>query len=184
VAPIASDLTSSGDGDVPAIVALMNAAYRGADSHAGWTSEAGYMLGDRTNERLLRAKLATKPEACFLLYREERGADLTGCVWLEPLGNGLWYLGSLAIDPSRQGDGLGSWLLSAAEAWAGERGGARIRMTVVNVRDSLIAWYERRGYRLTGQTRPFPYEDHRFGVPQRDDLCFVFLEKALGLGGA
>ena len=51
-------------------------------------------------------------------------------------------------------------------------------MTVVNVRDTLIAWYQRRGYALTGVTRPFPSDD-RFGKPLRDDLCFVVLERAL-----
>jgi hypothetical protein len=47
------------------------------------------------------------------------------------------------------------------------------------VRDALIAWYERRGYRLTGETQPFPYGDERFGLPQRDDLAFVVMEKGL-----
>ena len=50
-------------------------------------------------------------------------------------------------------------------------------MTVVNVRDTLIAWYQRRGYALTGETKPFPYDDKRFGTPLRDDLYFVMLEK-------
>ena len=54
-------------------------------------------------------------------------------------------------------------------------GGRSVRMTVVNVRDTLIAWYERRGYARTGATEPFPYEDARFGVPRRADLAFVEL---------
>jgi hypothetical protein len=52
-------------------------------------------------------------------------------------------------------------------------------MTVIHLRDTLIAWYERRGYRRTGETEPFPYGDERFGIPRRDDLYFVVLEKAL-----
>ncbi len=59
------------------------------------------------------------------------------------------------------------------------RGGKRVRITVVNVRDALIAWYIRRGYDKTGETEPFPYGDDRFGHPLRDDLGFVVLEKAL-----
>jgi hypothetical protein len=70
-------------------------------------------------------------------------------------------------------------LLGAAEQWIVGQGGRRVRMTVVNVRKGLIAWYERRGYRATGETNPFPYGNDRFGVPQRDDLCFVVLEKDL-----
>ena len=104
---------------------------------------------------------------------------MRGCVWLEPLGNGVWYLGSLAVDPAQQNDGLGRTMLSAAEDWARERGAGQIRMTVVNVRDALIAWYVRRGYHETVETEPFPYDDDRFGVPLRDDLHFVVLEKHL-----
>jgi hypothetical protein len=52
-------------------------------------------------------------------------------------------------------------------------------MTVVNVRVTLIGWYFRRGYHLTGETEPFPYGDNRFDTPLRDDLVFVVLEKAL-----
>jgi hypothetical protein len=52
-------------------------------------------------------------------------------------------------------------------------------MTVVALRDSLIAWYGRRGYHPTGERRPFPHHDARFGEPLRDDLDFVVLEKPL-----
>jgi hypothetical protein len=72
----------------------------------------------------------------------------------------------------------------AAERWVGERGGKRIRMNVVNVRDALIAWYVRRGYRKTGETEPFPYGDDRYGAPLRDDLSFLVLEKDLTFSGA
>ena len=54
-------------------------------------------------------------------------------------------------------------------------------MSVINVREALIAWYLRRGYHKTGETRPFPYGDDRFGTPLRDDLGFVVLEKNLAV---
>lgn len=98
-------------------------------------------------------------------------------MWLEPRGEGEWYLGSLATDPSRQNSGLGRALLTAAEDWTREQGGRRIRMTVINVREALIAWYERRGYHRTGETAPFPYGDDRFGTPLRPDLHFGILER-------
>jgi hypothetical protein len=63
--------------------------------------------------------------------------------------------------------------------WVGDRGGKRIRMNVMNVRDAPIAWYLRRGARKTGETEPFPYGDDRFGAPLRDDLSFLVLEKKL-----
>ncbi len=104
-------------------------------------------------------------------------------MWLEPLDDGAWYLGSLAVAPGLQEGGLGRALLFAAEHWARERGARRVRMSVVNVRDGLIAWYLRRGYHKTGETEDFPYGDNRFGTPLRDDLCFVVLEKDLGAAG-
>jgi hypothetical protein len=54
-----------------------------------------------------------------------------------------------------------------------------MRMTVIDVRDELIAFYERRGYRRTGIKKPFPATDPRFGIPRRDDLRFEVLEKFL-----
>jgi ribosomal protein S18 acetylase RimI-like enzyme len=177
----ARDLISARDDDVPGIVALMNRAYRGGGASAGWSAESGYILGDRTTEALLRADLAASPDATLLTWRDRPEGALKGCVWLEPLGDGAWYLGSLAVDPEQQRGGRGRALLAAAETWVRERGGRRVRMSVVNARTTLIAWYLRRGYRETGETTPFPYGDDRFGVPQRDDLCFVVLEKDLTL---
>ena len=177
------NLEPATDADVPAIAALMNAAYRGAGGAPGWATEVGYIAGDRTTAALLRADLAAKREAAFLIWRDPPEPMLKGCVWLEPLGDGAWYLGSLAVAPGLQEGGLGRALLSAAEGWTRERGGERIRMSVVNVRDGLIAWYLRRGYHDTGETEDFPYGDNRFGTPLRDDLCFVVLEKDLGEAG-
>ena len=152
------------DADIPTLAALINRAYRGA-REAAWSNETAYLSGDRTSDALLR---------------EDGDAIPRGCVWLEPLDDGAWYLGSLCVDPDRQQSGQGRTLLTAAEAWARERGAARMRMTVVNVREALIGWYGRRGYAPTGEVKPFPYGDDRFGKPLRDDLAFVVLEKTLG----
>jgi hypothetical protein len=73
---------------------------------------------------------------------------------------------------------MGRAMLEACEDYARAKGGQRMRMTVISVRDTLIAWYQRRGYQLTGETLPFPYGDERVGQPQRDDLAFVVLAGA------
>jgi GNAT superfamily N-acetyltransferase len=157
----------------------MNRAYRGSGTSSGWSTEAAFLAGDRTTNELLRADLLAKPAATLLKWVDDRTAGFSGCVWLEPVRDTLWYLGSLAIDPHHQNDGLGRTMLAAAEAWVRQRGGKRIRITVINVREPLIAWYRRRGYSNTGATEPFPYGDDRFGRPLREDLCFVVLEKDL-----
>ena len=175
--------------DLPAVVALMNQAFRGTGEGASWNSEAAYIDGDRTSEALLSQEIAEKPHAVLLVVRAVDDAGLQGSVWLEPLGDkvggvevgggGVWYLGSLTVRPGLQNAGLGRGLLAAAEAWIAERGGRVVEMTVVNVRDTLIAWYERRGYALTGRVTPFPYDDARFGVPREPGLAFVTLAKTL-----
>jgi GNAT superfamily N-acetyltransferase len=111
--------------------------------------------------------------------RDEPDGRLLGSVWLEPKDADLWYLGMLTVRPDVQAHGLGRRMLHEAERYAAARGARRMRMTVITVRETLIQWYERRGYTRTGELLPFPYGDDRFGLPLRDDLQFEILEKKL-----
>lgn len=165
--------------EFPAIVDLVNSAYRGQGAQAGWTTEAGYIDGQRIDLESLKQDLADSPEAIILTLRDEADGPLLGCVWLEPDGEhpDAWYLGMLTVRPDLQDRQLGRTLLAHGETHAASLGAKRIRMTVVHLRDTLIAWYQRRGYALTGETKPFPVGD-RFGKPQRA-LSFVVLERAL-----
>jgi ribosomal protein S18 acetylase RimI-like enzyme len=169
-----SPLRLAKETDLQAIVALMNAAFRGTAAERGWSTEAGYITGDRTTESLLREEIAQGAH-----YLVTQGENLQGCVSLQGLSADKWHLGSLTVEPALQNAGFGRKLLQAAEEHAAAQGARTIEMTVVNVREALISWYERRGYRLTGETRPFPYGDDRFGTPLRDDLQFVVLERHL-----
>ncbi len=171
------ELQPAAEADLPDIVALTNWAYRGTGPQSSWTVES-YLAGERTTEAALSEDLAGKPGAQLLVWRDAAG-ELLGHVWLEPVAEAVWYLGLLSVRPDRQDRKLGRTLLAAAEDVARSRGVRRMRMRVINVRDTLIAWYERRGYALTGEIEPFPYGDDRFGRPLRDDLCFVVLERAL-----
>jgi ribosomal protein S18 acetylase RimI-like enzyme len=172
-------LTIATDADVPAVVSLISRAFRGRGEDAGWSIKEEYIEGTRITEDLLRDEMAAKPRATVLLWRQADN-ELLGCIWMEPEENGVWYLGLLAIPPQEQNSGLGRILLRAAEDWAQVRGAAEIEMSVVNLRVRLIEWYKRRGYDLTGQTKPFPYGDNRYGIPKRDDLHLVALRKTLG----
>ena len=165
--------------ELSAVAALVNSAYRGESSRQGWTTEADYLGGQRTDAQTLAKDLAANPQAVVMTLRETAGAPLLGCVWLEPAERGVWYLGMLTVRPDLQDRQLGRTMLSAAEDHVRGQGARRVRMTVIQIRDTLIAWYERRGYARTGETRPFPYADLRFGQPARDDLEFIVMEKAL-----
>lgn len=167
------------EADFPAVIDLVNVAFRGSGPQASWNIETGILEGQRLNESLLREELAAHPEAQFLLHRDPQDRSILGTVWLDPGKAGVWYLGLLTVRPALQKLQLGSKLLAAAEEFAKQRDARRMSMTVLNVREALIAWYLRRGYALTGETKPFPYGDNRFGRPLRDDLHFVVLEKDL-----
>ena len=88
------------------------------------------------------------------------------------------YFGMFAVSPDQQGSGVGKRMMAEAERLVREDWGLPgMRMTVIDIRDELIAFYERRGYARTGRKKPFPYGDERFGIPKRDDLRFEILEK-------
>lgn len=164
------------DADVPALVALVTSAYRGDASRAGWTTEADLLDGERIDADVLRGDIARARSQVLLA---EHACRLLACAHVAD-DDGLGYFGMFAVDPRQQGGGIGRALLAECERVARERWGlATMRMTVIDARDELIAWYERRGYRRTGEHSPFPYGDTRFGIPRRDDLRFEYLEKAL-----
>ncbi|MEV5581481.1 GNAT family N-acetyltransferase [Streptomyces parvus] len=162
------------EADVPALVVLIESAYRGDSSRAGWTTEADILQGQRTDEQGVR-DVIDAPASRLLAV--ERGGELTACCQLEHRGHAA-YFGMFAVRPGLQGGGLGKLVIAEAERTAKESWGVdEMHMTVISVRDDLIAWYERRGYRRTGSLTPFPYGDERFGIPQRDDLAFELLVK-------
>ncbi|WP_327417905.1 GNAT family N-acetyltransferase [Streptomyces sp. NBC_01233] len=167
---------SAVEADIPELVVLVESAYRGDASRAGWTTEADYLDGQRTDPDGVRAVIESSDSVLLVV---ERAGETVACCQLEHRGDHA-YFGMFAVRPGLQGAGLGKEILAEAERRARERWGAKeMRMTVVNVREELIAYYVRRGYLRTGELSPFPDGDERFGVPLRDDLAFELLVKAL-----
>lgn len=163
--------------DIAALHALVEGAYRGPSAKAGWTHEADLLDGQRTDLAELSQILADDSQYLSLAFD---GDALVGCVNVADRGGGRGYLGMLTVDPQRQAAGLGRQLIAYAEQAARDSFGAVVmEMTVIAQRQELVAYYERRGYALTSETRPFPLHDPRFGLAKRDDLYFVVMQKAL-----
>jgi GNAT superfamily N-acetyltransferase len=162
--------------DIAAIVALVESAYRGDVSKKGWTTEADMLDGQRVDVQGV-AEIVGKSGSRVLLA--ERSGELIACAHIEKQADAC-YFGMFAVNPVLQGAGTGKQMMQEAERIArDEYHCKKMEMTVISVRDELIEWYERRGYRRTGVFKPFPYGDQRFGIPKRDDLRFEILAKAL-----
>ena len=162
--------------DLEAIVALVTSAYRGESSKAGWTTEADFLDGNRIDREVL-AQDIVRPRSRVLLA--ERDGTMLACAHVCE-ENGAGYFGMFSVQPTLQGGGVGKAVLAEAERLVREEWTLpAMRMTVIDIRDELIAFYERRGYARTGIKKPFPYGDARFGIPRRDDLRFEVLEKTL-----
>jgi GNAT superfamily N-acetyltransferase len=162
--------------DIPAIVALVDSAYRGESSRVGWTTEADLLDGQRTDAEGVADIIATADSRLLLALS---GHMVVACCHLERRGTSA-YFGMFSVSPALQGGGVGRQVLTEAERIAREDWGAEtMEMTVIAQRRDLIDWYVRRGYAETGETRPFPYGDERYGKPKRDDLVFNVLSKSL-----
>ena len=162
--------------DIDALVAMVTSAYRGEVSRQGWTTEADLLDGQRIDPEVLGQDIA-RPHSRILIA--ERNGSMLACAHVSQ-ENGAGYFGMFSVRPELQGSGVGTSLLAEAERVASEDWQLpRMCMTVIDLRSELIAFYERRGYRRTGITKPFPYGDERFGIPKRDDLRFEVLEKLI-----
>lgn len=167
--------------DLDALVELVTSAYRGDVSKQGWTTEADMLDGQRIDPEVLLHDLQRPTSR--VVVAEQDGRMLACAHVAEQEGAG--YFGMFSVRPDLQGAGVGKLLLAEAERVVRDEWRLpAMRMTVIDIRDELIAFYERRGYRRTGITKPFPYGDERYGIPKRDDLRFEILRKDFQETGA
>ena len=168
-------ITIAAKEDIAPIEKLVNSAYRGDSSRKGWTTEADLLDGIRTNKDVLSGMI-NRGDSIVLKCSNTRN-QLVGCVYLQKKEDKL-YLGMLTVAPDIQAQGIGKKLLQAAEEYAQTQQCTAITITVISLRQELIKWYERRGYKATGERKPFPSNDPRFGLPKQQ-LEFIVMEKQL-----
>jgi ribosomal protein S18 acetylase RimI-like enzyme len=162
--------------DADKLVNLIRSAYRGTISRSGWTSEADLVAGDRIDIEEVRS-IINGPNSIMLVLGE--GDDIVACCQLEDRGNKLACFGTFAVHPFAQGAGLGGSLILEAERQAVQLyGSAVLEMMVLAQQEKLVAWYERLGFRRTGEMRPFP-ADPVHARPLQKGLHFTVLAKKL-----
>jgi GNAT superfamily N-acetyltransferase len=160
--------------DVPELNNLVNTAYRGEISKKGWTTEANLLDGLRMDEATLSSYFDN--QNITILKNTGEAGQITGCVYLEIRSHKL-YVGMFSVSPLLQGKGIGRDLLLNAEIYAKQLNCTTLTMTVISTRHELISWYERRGYKATGETMPLNV-DEKFGVPKQP-IELIVMEKSI-----
>jgi ribosomal protein S18 acetylase RimI-like enzyme len=163
--------------DLESVVSLVNKSYRGESSKTGWTTEESLLGGQRTDVDMIRTICQTDGNELWLAKNENN--QLVGLFHLEKEGERA-FLGMLTVDPSLQAQGLGRRLLTEGERRVREDWKkSELYMTVISLRTELIAYYQRRGYQPTGEAKPFPMNDPRYGIPKRNDFHLMVIRKSL-----
>lgn len=177
--------------DIDALKKLLDRCYR---QDEGWTNESDLVGGIRTSTDELAAVIADPKHYIFVYPKTDTGSregqetgELLGCIGVDMqdnAGKSRAYIGMFAVHPELQGHGVGHDILQAAETFATRHlqsrdQPSRLTMSILSHRPELLAYYERRGYKLTGVTMPFP-EDGNNGEPKRQDLQLLELEKTVG----
>jgi ribosomal protein S18 acetylase RimI-like enzyme len=167
---------TAGISDIPLLNQLVNRAYRGDEAKKGWTNEAHLIEGVRTTPESLKALIEKPNSGVELIYQETK---LIGCFQFDVVPSESYYFGMLVVDPTLQNQGLGKQIFGIIESEAKRHGCKKVKLFVIHSRPELIAYYERRDFKLTGYEEPFPSHDPSNGKLLVDELRLLEMEKPL-----
>ena len=144
------------DADVPAIVAIIHAAFAEYDGAIDPPSGAHHETEEKIRQKLMTdravvAHVGDQAVAC-VLYRDE--------------GDHL-YFGRLAVLPAYRNRGIAGALIDYVEERARELGLPRVRLGVRVALPQLRARYERRGYRLIEERRHAGYAETTYLIMEK-----------------
>lgn len=164
--------------DLLSLSALINSAYRGDSSRIGWTTEADFLAGQRTDPISLRDLLETMDSVILVGELKSESESILSSVHLKKINSEICYLGMLCVHPEYQDRGWGKLVMKEAELYVKNQFHCRyIEISVIQIRTELIQWYERIGFIKTGEVKDFPYGNEKFGIPLRSDLQMLIMRK-------
>jgi len=165
--------------DASAVAQLINSAYRGEPSRKGWTTEVDLLDGLRTTTPEV-AQIVKREDAFMLMgvLNNEIVATIC-CEWQAIAGKNTAHFGMIAVKPTLQNKGYGKQIIAAAEALARrEWRVVGFTMTVISLRQEVIAFYEKLGYQRTGEFKDFP-KNPDLWQPKVEGLNLQYLAKLI-----
>lgn len=162
--------------DAVQIQTLLHKAFRSVDSRPGWTADERINASFTLPLDFILSTINREDGNYHMAFDDEN--NLVACFAMAKKSDEHSRLAMFAVDPKHQRGGLGRKVLGYAEDYALKTWGVkRMDLNTLSTRQELTSWYERCGYRQTGETEPFRYEY----VPEKlpDGLYFVVLDKPL-----
>lgn len=98
-----------------------------------------------------------KPGVFMFKVVDTESSQIIGCVQTE-FKNDTVNVGMLCVQPNLQGRGIGKIIIDQVDAFAKNRGCKWSRIVVIGQRKELLEFYQRRGYKLTGEKIPWDNE--------------------------
>jgi len=146
--------------DIPAIVAVVNAAF----------AVETFLQGTRTDAE----GVAEMMQKGAFLVAESASGGIVASVYTELRGD-RGYFGMLAVEPSQQGSGLGRMMVEATEKHCRSHGCKHMDITVLSLRPDNLSLYRKFGYVETGTEQFHPPPSRKVGV----ECYLIVMSKAL-----
>jgi GNAT superfamily N-acetyltransferase len=130
----AAHLRSAEFKDVPELLELYKVALgkaEGEDELTGWLERGGALVLENAEGKML----------CALRWREEANRE----------GQDGWRVDRVATIPEARGQGFGRWLMTKVEALAIRTNIPTLTLVLDEVREDLLAYYQRMGYSVVTQ---------------------------------
>lgn len=169
--------------DVLEIQKLVESAFQASDTRVNWTSHQELNIRFRISVENIMLRIQDPDSAVLMAFLSEsdhedpKDETFVASIEVVKRSSELAHLSMLAVSPDHHRDGIGRKILNYAENYCQQEWGVtKLALNALSDREALIAWYTRRGYQRTGETKPFPVEEFS-DLPLSDNLCFVQFEK-------